>query len=371
MKIQAKKLLVLSMALALLGTNLKALADEAAAESRRFSVMAVNGEEAYVTKGSTKEIAAAPGVPLGQGSKVRTGFGTSLYFEADGDKTIKLDSNSQVEITKSSSKKLKLTLKSGQLFFNVDKPLSAGEEMNIDAAQTSMSIRGTSGVLGYQENGLIFHLIEGHVDWNIGTQTISLGAGERATLVLGTDQKLATNQNSIYHLRGVEAFNWRDLDALGLEAVLEQRDRLDLSAIGLTGEEEFAQAQERLQELKSEKAAREEALRQEQERQQSALDSSSGANSARIDGREPERAGGDGNDDGNSGWMTETMTGGSGSTDETSSSTDTSGSTDETSSNTDTSGSTGSTGGGETSSSDTYSTEPSIQGAANVLIDTP
>lgn len=258
-KIQWKKLLVLAMAMALLGINIKGLADEVTAESRKFSVLSIDGEEAFVNRGGVREVKAAAGMPLGQGSSVRTGSKTSLYFEADDDKTMKLDSNSQAEITQSSSKKLKLTLKSGEMFFNVERPLAEGEELTFRAAQTSMSIRGTSGVLRIHEQGIDFYLIEGKVDWNIGNEVISLVAGQRASLIKQTNVTLSANgMDSAYLLAAVEPFDWTDLSALGLEAVLEQRDKLDLSAIGLDQPEELEEAEKRAAELRKEQDIREE-----------------------------------------------------------------------------------------------------------------
>ena len=48
MRIQWKKLLVLTLAAALLGANLISMAQESA-QSRKFSVISISGDEAYVT----------------------------------------------------------------------------------------------------------------------------------------------------------------------------------------------------------------------------------------------------------------------------------------------------------------------------------
>lgn len=259
MKIQWKRLLVLTLAAALLGTNIKSMADEATAESRRFSILSVKGEEAYVTRGSTpNEIKATAGMPVGQGSQIRTGLKSSLYLEADGGKTLKMDSNSEAVITKSSSKSLKITLKSGSMFFNVDQPLEDGEEMNFNAAQTSMSIRGTSGLFVIEDGTLTFYLIEGEVSWNLGNETITMKAGEKASFQgVSKETRLGRSYIDSYQLQGVNSFSWRDLPAAGLEAVLEQADNLDLTAIGLDSADEMAQAQAQLEVLLLEKEQRE------------------------------------------------------------------------------------------------------------------
>lgn len=263
-KSQWKKLAVFSLAAVFLAVNLKAMAEEA--ESRRLSVLSVQGDEAFVIKGSSREVKAVGGMPLGQGSQLRTGMKTSMYLEADSDKVIKMDSSTLVEISKASSKKLKISLKSGEIFFNVDKPLASGEEMSFDAAQTSMSIRGTSGILEVQEGGLELSLIEGHVEWDIGNQTVSINPGERVSLKKISGEALDRNgMNSAYELWKTGNFDWRDLDAMGLEAVLEQKDHLDLSAIGLHSEAQLEEAQERSRELREDKDRQEEEQRRKEE----------------------------------------------------------------------------------------------------------
>ena len=287
MRVKWKKFVVLFLAAALFGTNTISMAEEAV-QSRRFSILSISGDEAYVVKGSTKEVKATAGMPLGQGSKVRTGFQTSLYVEADDDKTIKLDSNTQAEITKVSSKSLKITLKSGEIFFNVDKPLGEGEELTFDAAQTSMSIRGTSGVLNYSQNGITFYLIEGEVYWNIGNQIVSLSAGQKAALLPGSQEQLQANgMTSMYELSEVTAFEWNELSAMALEALMEQMEQIDLSAIDLDNQEAQEQAMTQIQQMKQEKQVREEAQMREQEEAQVAVGNAGGA-PVRIDGGEPE-----------------------------------------------------------------------------------
>lgn len=282
---KGKKLLVLSLAALLLGVNIKSMADVTEAESRKLSVLSVSGAEAFVTKGAVREVEAAAGMPLGQGSKVRTGYKTSLYMEADSDKTLKLDSSSLAEITRASAKKLKITLKSGEMFFNVDKPLAADEELTFDAAQTSMSIRGTSGVLGFEGDRLSLFLIEGSVDWNIGNKTVELTAGQRADLMPGSDQTLEDNgMESAYTLEKVGDFTWKDLPPVGLSALLEMGDKVDTSAIGMgTGAEQAAEVEELLEERRQEQEQREEEaiMEQQQMREQN-------SNPVRLDGTAPE-----------------------------------------------------------------------------------
>lgn len=241
MKIKWKKLLVILLAAALFVVNIKSFADEA--ESRRFSVLSVNGNEAFLTRNS-KEVKATAGLPVGQGNIVRTGANTKIYLETDDSKTIRLDADSKAEITKSSSKLLKITLLDGTLFFNVDKPLKDDEEMNFNAAQTSMSIRGTSGLITITKEELLLYLIEGTINWNLGPQTITITPSQKVTL------KSIPGQNT-YQLQSIENFTWENLSLFGLETILEQINNLDLSAIHLTDPAQLPQLQEKLKTLQS------------------------------------------------------------------------------------------------------------------------
>lgn len=244
MKIKGKKLLVLAMAATFLFASISSLAEEV--ESRKLSILQVTGDEAYVMKGNQRKITAVAGMNLAQGNQVSTGKSSSVYIEADGDKTLKLDSSTVVEITKASAKSLKLTLKDGRLFFNVDKPLAADEELKFEAAHTSMSIRGTSGIFTFKPETLTFYLIEGEVEWDLGNgQTLNIDKGEKVELVRDWgDEQPGPGVEKRYVLKQLDSFDWTDLDADGLAAVLENRDKLDLSVIGLgsTGELEKAEA---------------------------------------------------------------------------------------------------------------------------------
>ncbi len=263
MRFQWKRLAVFLLAAIFLAVNVKAMAKEA--ESRRLSILSVQGDEAFVIKGGSREVKASEGMPLGQGSQVRTGMKTGMYLEADNDKVIKLGSSTIVEISKASSKKLKIFLKNGEIFFNVDKPLGAGEEMSFDAAQTSMSIRGTSGVLKFGGNGMELSLIEGHVEWDLGNERVDVDPGQKVSLKKISGETLGRNgMKSAYQLEGTETFDWRDLDAMALEAALEQWERLDLSAIGLD-ESQRQEAQARQTELRQEQDRQEEEQRSKEE----------------------------------------------------------------------------------------------------------
>lgn len=235
--------MVLAVLAACLSANLCSFADDT--ESRKLSILQVSGEETYVMKKAPRRLTAVAGMNLGEGNQVSTGKASSIYIEADDDKTLKLDNNTMVDIEKASAKSLKLTLQKGKLFFNVEKPLGEDEELQFKAAHTSMSIRGTCGIFMFYPETLTFYLIEGNVLWNIGNnQDLELHAGQKVELVRDWgDDMPGPGSDAGYVLKAISTFHWTELDAAILKTVLENRDHLDLSAIGLNSQEELERAE--------------------------------------------------------------------------------------------------------------------------------
>ncbi len=247
---------VFLIALVFLGVNIAAVADDLVGEARSLSVLSVSGDEAVVMRGANREIKAAAGMPLGQGTKAKTGAGTNMYLQADEDKTIKMGSSTLVEITKASAKKLGITLKSGEIFFNVEQKLEDDEEMIFHAAQTSLSIRGTSGFLIQEPGGeTTLFLLEGMVEWSAGEETITLEAGQTGTYVPARDMRGDSLKNE-------GDFQWEDLDAFCLETLLNDISGIELEDFGLTSDQ-IPEALKRVQELDQE-AREQEAILQSQ-----------------------------------------------------------------------------------------------------------
>ena len=247
---------VFLIALVFLGVNIAAVADDLVGEARSLSVLSVSGDEAVVMRGANREIKAAAGMPLGQGTKAKTGAGTNMYLQADEDKTIKMGSSTLVEITKASAKKLGITLKSGEIFFNVEQKLADDEEMIFHAAQTSLSIRGTSGFLIQEPGGeTTLFLLEGMVEWSAGEETITLEAGQTGTYVPARDMRGDSLKNE-------GDFQWEDLDAFCLETLLNDISGIELEDFGLTSDQ-IPEALKRVQELDQE-AREQEAILQSQ-----------------------------------------------------------------------------------------------------------
>ena len=248
MKLKWKKAAVIAMIAATLGASISALAEEI--ESRKLAVIQVEGTEAYITKPNGGKHKAVKGMSLGQGNKVSTGKDTYVYITADDDKTFKMDDNSIIAISKASAKTLSVELQDGELFFNVEKPLGADEELSFRAANTSMSIRGTSGWLRYDAMDMEFFLVEGKVTWEIDGEEVVINAGERVVLERDWGGKTpAPGMPLVYKLKEKVPFTWKDLSDDALIAVMENRAKINLAAIGLDAPEKIAEAAAKVEEI--------------------------------------------------------------------------------------------------------------------------
>ena len=118
-----------------------------AADSTAATTMKIAGTDGTVTittdKG--KDIAANVDTKLLNGYTVKTAAASYCFISLDDSKAIKLGQNTKVKVEKS-NKKIELNLKSGEIYFDVDKKLSGNESMNIKTGNMTTGIRGTSGV---------------------------------------------------------------------------------------------------------------------------------------------------------------------------------------------------------------------------------
>ncbi len=95
---------------------------------------------------------------LYNGYSVVTGLSSEAFVSLDDSKAVKLDASTKVEV-KQSGKQLEVALVSGQLFFDVTKPLKADETMNITTSTMVTGVRGSYGWVRPNEMGLM----HGHV----------------------------------------------------------------------------------------------------------------------------------------------------------------------------------------------------------------
>ncbi len=100
--------------------------------------------EVTVTDNEGDDITPTEGIRLHSGYTVATAESSHAYISLDDSKAIKLDEMS-VSLIEDKDKQLLITLESGELFFNVTKPLEEDETMQIQTSNMMTGIRGTSG----------------------------------------------------------------------------------------------------------------------------------------------------------------------------------------------------------------------------------
>ncbi len=102
-----------------------------------------------ITTEKGKDITPSDGTKLLSGYTVKTAAASYCYISLDDAKAIKLGQSTKVKIEKS-GKKIEINIKSGEVFFDVDKKLSGSESMNMKTSNLTTGIRGTSGDIKVQ-----------------------------------------------------------------------------------------------------------------------------------------------------------------------------------------------------------------------------
>ena len=126
---------------------------------------------------------------LYSGYEVGTQTASYAWIDLDDVKLAKLDQKSVISIDKE-GKILNIELKSGNLFFNVTKPLEDDETMNIRTSTLLVGIRGTCGwVVSNGERGAQVFLLEGTVEAE-ATDT-----GEIVQVTAGNMAEVTVNEN--------------------------------------------------------------------------------------------------------------------------------------------------------------------------------
>lgn len=162
----------------------------ASAATARATTMKLEKTEGTVTlktqNGTARKI--SNGMRLYNGNTLKTEKYSYAYVNLDNTKAVKLDQSSSATL-RQSGKELELLVKSGKLFFNVSKPLTEKEQMNVRTSTMVTGIRGTCGVVEYvTPNKSKLYLIEGQVTLGSGENATTIQGGQTATVVLQEKQ---------------------------------------------------------------------------------------------------------------------------------------------------------------------------------------
>lgn len=137
-----------------------------------------------VKSGSGKEISATEKMRVFDGYTVKTLSDSEAYFSLDDTKAVKLGANTEIKIKKSWFSN-KIAVISGELFFNVTKPLGSNESLEISTPTMSMGIRGTSGCVIVNDKGAKAQIYTGKVEGSRGNAKVHINAGEQAVATTG------------------------------------------------------------------------------------------------------------------------------------------------------------------------------------------
>ena len=148
-----------------------------------------------VKSGSGKEISATEKMRVFNGYTVKTLNDSEAYFSLDDTKAVKLGANTEIKIKKSWFSN-KIAVVSGELFFNVTKPLDSNETLEISTPTMSMGIRGTSGCVSVNDEGAKAQIYTGKVEGTRYGKKVYINAGEQVIATTGLQLSRLKNDGS-------------------------------------------------------------------------------------------------------------------------------------------------------------------------------
>ncbi len=138
------------------------------------------------------------GMRFSSGDAISTGVQSLAQIALDDHKVVTLEENSRAEFTKSRNM-MELNLTAGGVFFNVDQPLEENETFDIRTSTMTVGIRGTSGYVTVDEDGIAtLILTSGNVhitgtNPNTGeTKQLSVSAGQKVRVYLFNDRAVVS-----------------------------------------------------------------------------------------------------------------------------------------------------------------------------------
>ncbi len=215
----------------------------ASASTARATTMKLEKKEGTVTlkTQSGTSLRITNGMRLYNGNSLSTGKSSYAYISLDSSKAVKLDQNSSATLRQSGSS-LELLTKSGKLFFNVSKPLTKKESMNVRISTMVTGIRGTCGVVeATTQTQSKLYLIEGKVTLGSGDQAVTVNGGQVATVVKGAHQPVS-----------VDKLTEKDIPAVALQEIVN--DTALQEKIEQTTDLEIEKIREAFEQLQKEEA---------------------------------------------------------------------------------------------------------------------
>ena len=219
MKQKVERGIALFLALVLAFTGMSSELVSAATASAK--TMKLNTYQGKVTvqnaKGSSKK--TTKGMRLLKGDKVATAAKSNAYIELDSTKAVKMDANTKVQLFQS-GKDLELVAQSGNLFFNVKKPLGAKESLRVRSSTLIAGVRGTSAFLTVEKNKTSIFLLE-------GTLKVSKLASNKKETAVGTitgGKVVTLEKKSGKDVVTTKKFTEKDVPYYVLEEIAKDKD---------------------------------------------------------------------------------------------------------------------------------------------------
>lgn len=264
------------------------------AATARATTMKLEKAEGQVTlktqNGSVRKI--TNGMRLLNGHTLATAKASYAYINLDNSKAVKLDQNSSATL-RQNGKSLELLVKNGSLFFNVSKPLTGKENMNIRTSTMVTGIRGTCGVVEkISQRRSKLHLLEGQVTLGTGSNATTIYGGQTATVILqskqesgdpdqpgGTDKPGDTDkpEKDVIQKILVDTLTEENVPAFAIEEIISNPTLQ--GKIEKTTDLKIKKLEEVLEEIKKAEEEKQEEEKQEEEKKPEETTSSGGSSS--------------------------------------------------------------------------------------------
>lgn len=229
---------VFIVAIVMMFTSFSFAAETAKGKTIRLETFSGSVE---VSSGSGKNVIVSEKMRVFDGYSVKTFADGEAYLSLDDTKVIKLGKNTEIKIKKSWFSN-KITVISGELFFNVEKPLESNESLNISTPTMSMGIRGTSGCVISDKSGSKTQIYTGGVIALSRGRRFYIRAGEQGTSDLSQATKLKSDgseipsmalreinnddslKNEINEKTELDVENFKEQEAMNYKQESEQRE---------------------------------------------------------------------------------------------------------------------------------------------------
>ena len=235
-------------------------APAAFAESTEAALMRLMKTEGTVsvTNSKGRSVTVRDDMRLNSGYGLETEEASYAWINLDDAKLVKMDAVSEISIRKS-GKKLDILLDSGNLFFNVSKPLEEEETFNIRTSTMAVGIRGTCGwVKVIDQWTSVLYVLEGTVTVTVTdpvtgeTKTETVKGGETVTCKVYPQDTQGGKCDIIR-----QTFTVSDIDGFVLVELVKDGDLcdkiyedsgLDIRNSGINAEEKLKEDQQEVHE---------------------------------------------------------------------------------------------------------------------------